>query len=425
MSPIGIEEVELEYGTEKIAVAINQKDLINLLKPSEVKTEMTEEEVISAALDHPIGSAPLAELFKPGDQVTIVANDVTRLVRSEVFLPILIDRLLSLGVKKDDITILFATGAHRRQTQKEWEQSVGRKLAADMRLEDHVCDNKQDLKYLGTTPSGTPVWVNRKVCPPYKSILTGEIGYHLFAGYSGGRKSLIPGVSAFETLQANHRLMLDPRSHAGSLDNNPLSEDMIAAASLVNPTFILNVILNSHKEIVRAFAGDFITAHQVGCKELDHLFGSVIKERTQLVIAGCGGYPKDINFYQAHKVLENISRLAEDNGVVIFFARCSEGIGSDSFRKGMEDYPTLSAIAERIYNNFEVGMHKALFLRKLIERLRVIIVSDLTEEEATVMGLIPAHSFEEAMEIANGLLGEAPSVSVVTDGSITWPLVEI
>lgn len=417
------EDIHLEYGKDQITIPINQKNLVNLIKPRAIKVEQTEEEIINAALDQPIQSNSFSDLFEPGDKVTIVVNDITRLVRSEVFLPILIERLLSLGVKRDDINILFATGAHRRQTPEEWVRSVGDKVATTIKLEDHVCTNKEELVYMGETTSGTPVWLNRKVCPPYKTILTGEIGYHLFAGYSGGRKSLIPGVSAFETLQANHRLMLDPQSRAGHLENNPLSDDMIAAASLANPTFILNVILNSQKQIIRAFAGNFVAAHQAGCRELDRLYGSVVKEQTNLVIASCGGYPKDINFYQAHKVLENVSRLAKDNGVVILFARCSEGIGSDSFRRGMEDYPTLSAIADRIYNNFEVGMHKALFLRRLIERVKVIIVSDLTVEEAEVMGLIPARSIEEAMQIADEFLSADPTISVVTDGSITWPLV--
>jgi lactate racemase len=417
-----VEDIWLQYGKKKIGIKLDSSRIVDFLNPNDINTNRSEEEIISNAVDNPISSPSISELFVTGDLVTILVNDLTRLVRTEVFLPIIIEKLLEAGVRKKDINILFATGAHRKQTKEEQISIVG-KIPDEINLQDHICTDKDSLKYLGTTMMGTPIEVNKMICPPYKTILTGEIGYHLFAGYSGGRKSIIPGVASFKTTQINHSLMLLPESHAGSLEDNPLSKDMVEGASLIKPTFIVNVILDDKKRIIRVFCGDFLEAHRQGCHELDNLYSTKIKKKSDIVVGSCGGYPKDINFYQAHKVLENIARIARDGGVVILFAECIEGIGSSSFRRGMTDYPDLEAIKNRIYNDFELGMHKAFFLRRLLKRVKVMLISELLKEDAKVMGVTLIADFDTALKEAEEITGKDSGISVVTDGSITWPFV--
>ena len=306
----------MKYGQTEFEVHLPPELIAAELEPNQVDLpQRTTAEHIRWALDHPIDSAPLKELVKAGDKVCVVISDVTRRWQApDTYLPILIGELEAAGVRDEDILILSATGTHRRQTEEEHIGLVTKPVYDRIRVEDHVCTDQDNLAYVGTTSRGTPVWLDKRALACDKIILTGGVVYHFMAGFGGGRKSILPGIAGRETIMKNHNLALNPGIGSGSNPNvrsanmnaaNPVHADMMEACSMVRPTFLLNVVVNDEQEIIAAFAGNWVTAHRAACDLVDRMYGVPVKEKTPLVIASAGGYPKDLNFYQTIKTLSN------------------------------------------------------------------------------------------------------------------------
>ncbi|NJD04005.1 MAG: nickel-dependent lactate racemase, partial [Ruminiclostridium sp.] len=286
------------FGKEHKEFEIDEANILAELRQNDVKFELTGADEVMRALKEPIGTERLSELVRPGEKTVIITSDITRPMPSKTVLPAVVDELLSAGLSYDDITIVFALGNHRQQTEDEKKYLVGEDIYNKIRCID---SDVSKCKKLGVTDRGTPVEIFDIVAEADRRICIGNIEFHYFAGYSGGAKAIMPGVSTKAAIQANHSRMVMDEARAGTIDDNPVRLDIENAVKFVPVDFILNVVLDEEKNIIKAVAGHHIQAHREGCRFLDSLYKTVIPEKADIVITTPGGYPKDINLYQAQK----------------------------------------------------------------------------------------------------------------------------
>ncbi len=390
--------MRIAYGSDKIELKLPPGVPWEILSCHAAAPPEDPHSCIMEALRNPIGSPPLRELVHPGETVCLLANDFTRVARTELILPPVIAELEQAGIKKEDIFIVFANGAHRMMTDDEMVNLAGRNMALEHDMYNHDCNNAAELVYLGQTSRGTPVSINRKVARADRRILTGSVVYHFFAGFGGGRKALIPGVAGWDTIQKNHSLMLDDRACSGRLAGNPVHEDLVEGALLAGCDFLVNTVLNEREELLGVYAGDMVQAHGQACALAKQVYGVPLKRLADVVIAGCGGAPKDINLYQAHKTLDNAMAALKRGGQVILLAQCSEGFGSFTFEEWAVRYSSLDEMEAALHEQFILGGHKAYSIARLLQRGRVYLVSQLSPEQSRLLGFIPAKTLNEALE---------------------------
>jgi nickel-dependent lactate racemase len=317
-------------------------------------------------------------------------------------------------------TIYFACGTHRLHTKKEHVSIVGEDIAKRVKLSDHDCNDKDNLVKIGKTKRGTPVIVNKSVVESDRIILTGAITYHYFAGYGGGRKAVLPGISAFETIQANHKLVLSGGdASTGVLNGNPVHEDMVEAAKMVEPDLILNVIMDDSGRIAAVFAGDLIGAHEAGCEALDSYFKVAIPSKAKLVIASAGGGTKDMNFVQAHKAMEMASYALEDGGTMILVAEAKEGMPPGVYGKYIE-LGSADGIEKELHREFTIPGHTIFSAFKKAERFNIIWVTKLDEGILTKMKIKKAANLAVAMN----MLSDIEGCYVMPDAYNTFPVIQ-
>lgn len=413
-----------KYGKTKFELEMDPTQIAGELKIAEKPILADPEEAIRQALRHPIASEPLAELVNPGETVVLLVNDSTRVADSHIFLPVLLAELNDAGISDKDISILFALGSHHPLDQAEMTELVGETVARRIAMYNSEAKNEADFVILGTTSFGTPVAFHKRAVEADHIICTGSIVYHFFAGFGGGRKALFPGVAAFESIRCNHSLMLHPGAGLGRLTGNPVYEDQVEGTQMCRPTFLLNVVLNEKKEFLGIFAGDYIQAHLEGCKFVESIYGVPLDAPADLVIATCGGYPKDINVYQMQKTMDNAWLAVREGGVVILLAECIEGVGSDMMIEWMKKYQTPERIEEEVRKNFIIGGHKAYAVTRLMKKATFILVSSLPPELANLLLFTPAASLDEALNIARKKLGAAPSTLLMPQGGLTVPIIK-
>jgi nickel-dependent lactate racemase len=279
------------------------------------------------------------------------------------------------------------------------------------------------LKSVGTTSRGTPVEVFGPVLDADARVLLGVIEYHYFAGYSGGLKALVPGVCGKATIQANHRRMTEAGAVAGRLDGNPVREDLEEAARLIGADFLLNVVLDGPR-IVRAVAGDPTPAHRAGCAALDAFGRATLREPADLVIVSAGGYPKDLDLYQAQKALDNARQVVRPGGIVVLLAECGDGLGNATFETWMQDPGGPAAILARIRRDFVLGGHKAAAVALAMQRAEIFLVSAMPAERVAGLGLRPFARAEAALQAALTRLGPGARVAVMPEGGSVLPAVQ-
>jgi len=413
----------LPYGLGSVTVEIPTKN-IKIIKPNNIPKIFSENIAIQKALLNPINSKRLSELVShrplvcpfgvsaadagcEGGKVAIIVSDITRPIPTAKILPVLLEELYKGGVSNKDITIVFALGIHRKQTEKEKKKIVGSEIYNRIKCIDHDINN---CIKIGRTKRGTPVDIFKTVAEADIVICTGMIEFHYYAGYTGGAKSILPGVSSRNSIEKNHAMMIDPSCVTGNL-NGIVRKDIDEAGTILKIDFILNVILNSNKEIVAAVAGHPIEAHRIGCSYVDKMY-KVNVDKADIVITSAGGYPKDINLYQAHKALEFAKTFAKNNGSIILIAECSEGLGNKVYEKWLKEYKK-EEIKDKLKSSFEFGGHKAFFLTELAKNFDLYLVSELSEELAKKSYFIPASSAQDALECAINKHGKNASVIVI------------
>lgn len=328
--------IEFGYGNGVQRVNVPAENLITVLESNPMRHLRYDAEAVRYALEHPIGTLRLRELVRPGQKIAIVTSDITRPLPSSDVLPPLLDELYQAHVAPEDITVVFALGSHRKHTMEEQLHLVGSRCYREVRCID---SDPSDCVRLGRTTAGTPVDITRVVAEADVRICLGNIEFHYFAGYSGGAKAIMPGVSTPDAIQANHRLMVSPDACAGKLSGNPLREDIEEAGRICGIDFIVNAVLDEHRRIVYAVAGDVVQAHRVGCSYLDRMYQKPIPARADIVLVSQGGAPKDNNLYQTQKALENARHAVKPGGVIILMGACPEGLGSTVFERWLRGGP--------------------------------------------------------------------------------------
>ena len=400
---------EFGYGTTTQSVEIADQNLLAELLPNPVPGVDSEVGEVERALQEPIGAPKLREVVHPGERIAIVTSDITRPMPTAKVMPSLIAELEAGGVRKEDMTLVFALGSHRKQTAEEM-----RKLAGDYAYESiRVMDSDpEDCIHLGTTSRGTPVDITRVVAEADRVICLGNIEYHYFAGYSGGAKAIMPGCSTHDAIQTNHRFMVQEAACAGNLEGNPIREDIEEAGKMLGIDYILNVVLDEHKKIVKAVAGDSVKAHRIGCAFLDTLYGKTIPKRADIVIVSQGGAPKDLNLYQTQKALDNAKYAVRKGGTIILVGACQEGLGGTTFEKWMLEAPTAQSMVERIGKDFQLGGHKAAAIAMVLQNADIYMVSEMEPDFVRRIFLQPYPSLQAAYSAALEKYG--PDATVIT-----------
>ena len=411
-----------KIGTRSQQVSLPAEALLGVLEPNAVEVPAAgEEEQVRAALARPIGSPRLREIVRPGETVAIVTSDITRPMPTWKALPALLDELYAGGVRREDVTLVFALGSHRGHSEEEKRHLAGDRAWAEIACADL---NPADCVHVGVTSRGTPVDIDRRVAEADRRVLLGNIEYHYFAGYSGGAKAIMPGVSTREAIQANHSRMVQPEAHAGKLEGNPVREDIEEAAAMVGVDFILNVVLDARKNIIRAVAGDVTAAHRAGCAFLDTLYRVPIPRRADIVLVSQGGAPKDLNLYQTQKALDNARHAVRPGGVIVLIGSCAEGLGEKTFEEWMTTAPTAHSLIDRIRREFRLGGHKAAAIAMVLEDADIYLVSDLEDALVERLFMKPFHSVQEAYDAAVKKCGPGASVLAMPYGGSTLPALE-
>ncbi len=321
-------DVWLPYGKTEICARVPTRSFLGSIEPKEKPGAPDAKTEVERALNEPLGSKKLSEIVKPEHKVVIVVDDVTRTVPSDILVLSLLKELNTAGVKDENITVIFACGTHRAVKQEETVNLLGQEVLSRVKTASH--DFKaQDLVHVGTTQKhGTKVLLNRVFVEADVRILTGDVCLHYYAGYGGGRKSVLPGVSGEETIKHNHAMLLDANAKTGMLDGNPVHEDMVEAAKLAKVDFVLNVVTNSKGEVVKAFAGDLEQAFNEGVKLVDEMYRVTVDRRADIVVVSSGGNPADLNLFQAYKSVDNALEVVKRGGVIVLVAECPEGHGN-------------------------------------------------------------------------------------------------
>lgn len=391
--PYGATRLNLDYDSERFEILLAHAE----------EGPALDDEAIFQAIHSPIGSAPLAALLAPGDRVVVVVPDATRASGSARIASVLLHELGRLAVRDSDITFLIGAGTHRAPTPREVETIVGPEVTARVAVRAHDAFDEANLVRIGETSRGTPVELNRLLVEADRTILIGAIGLHYFAGFSGGRKGLLPACASDRSIQANHllgfdrqRLLKAPGIATAALDGNPVSEDMEEAARLFGPTFLINTVLDAAGAITAVYAGHWWDAHRRGCAQYLANHTVTARERRPIVIVSVGGAPRDQNMIQSHKALEHARVVLEDGGDLILLAECSDGLGKPDFLDWFVPGGA-EATARLLLRNYKINGQTAWGIRWKAERYRVQLVSSLPSEWVLRMGMIPRASLEEAI----------------------------
>jgi len=413
----------LPYDKKKVPVEIDDNNLVATLT-SRVETYRpgkSQEQLVEASLDHPIGSSGLEDLVRGKKNIVIISSDHTRPVPSKIITPILLRRIRS-AQPDANIKILVATGFHRPSTHEELVEKYGQEIVDHEQIVMHVSTDDAAMKKIGTLPSGGECIVNRIAADADLVLSQGFIEPHLFAGFSGGRKSVLPGIASYKTIMANHcsEFINSPTTRPGILQNNPIHQDMLYAAKTAGLRFIVNVILNGDREIIASFAGDLEAAHAKGCEFLTSL-ASVEKVPCDITVVTNGGYPLDQNIYQAVKGLTSAEAANKVGGVIIMVAGLSDGSGGEGFYNNLAQCKTPKEHLDRVSHvdrrHTVADQWESQVLARILNQHHVIIVSDLIQPEiVTGMHMEHAKTFDEALRRAYEMQGNTAKVSVIPDG---------
>ncbi|HEX8096983.1 MAG TPA: nickel-dependent lactate racemase [Pyrinomonadaceae bacterium] len=399
-------KIELGYGRGSLAFDYDETRFDVLSRESHSSRPLSDAEV-GAAIDSPVASPALNEIISPGESVLIVVSDATRATASSQVVNLLVRRLVEIGVTPGDMRILFATGIHRTVTPEEQRELLTPFVAQRIRTLVHDAYDPAQIIQLGHTERGTLVEVNRALKEHDHVILTGAVGFHYFAGFTGGRKSVCPGLASARTIEATHMLALDferggRREGVGTglLDGNAVHDECERIAALVAPSFLINTEVDEEGRAVRVYAGDWREAHRLACLEYARKHSVRVEEKRELVITSCGGSPWDINMIQAHKALDMAAQACTDGGTIVLAAECADGLGRADFLKWFDSEDS-RALEDRLRRAYEVNGQTAWSLLVKAERFRVHLISRLPDEHVRLMRMTPARALDEALSHAD------------------------
>ncbi|MDR0372230.1 MAG: nickel-dependent lactate racemase [Nitrososphaerota archaeon] len=415
-------DVWLPYGKTDVCVRIPARNLLGTIEPKEHPGATDPKAEIERALKEPIASKRLNEIAKPESKVAIVVDDATRNTPSERMLLPVLSELNTAGVKDENITVIFGCGTHRAVKPEETTQLLGEN-AKRVKVISHDA-SAPDLVYIGTTKThGNKIHVNRIFAEANVKVLLGDVQYHHYAGYGGGRKSVLPAVSGTETIRQNHALLVNANSVAGNLENNPVHIDMTEAAQLAKVDFIVNVVENKKGEIVRAFAGDLEAAFLEAVNLVEQMYRITVDRRSDIIVVSAGGHPWDLTLYQALKGMDASLDAVKRGGVIILVAECIEGYGNQVFYDWMTRLSEIKNVEREVKRNFAVGGQRAYYLLKALLNHQIILVSSMPDFYATsIFKLKTARAVNDALNEAFKITGSASRVWAMPQGSNTLPM---
>lgn len=413
-------KLTIGFGSIPQEVSISDNLVMDILKANEVEIGLTGIDEIKRSLKAPIGTKRLKDIVKSGEKVVIITSDITRPVPSYKIIPSILDEIYEAGINKEDIVVVLALGSHRVHTDEEKIKLLGERVYNEVKCID---SDANDCVRMGETKSGTPVDIFRVVAEADRRICVGNIEYHYFAGYSGGAKAIMPGVSTPSAIQANHSKMILDDAKAGKLEGNPVREDLEEAITYCPIDFIVNVVLDEKKEIIYSVAGDYIKAHREGCRFLDKIYKKELKEKADIIIVSQGGAPKDLNLYQTQKALDNAKHAIKDGGIIILVGSCKEGLGSQIFEEWMIEANAPDDLITRIRQNFRLGGHKAAAIALILKKAKIFLVSEMEHELVKTIFMEPYDTVQEAYNAAIKELGDDVKVLIMPYGGSTLPIV--
>ena len=412
---------ELPYGTGTVPVRVPEKNLACVIEPRHVAGVADESAAILSALRNPIGQKPLAEAVSRDDRVVVIVTDNTRACPDDRILPPLLGELERV-VRREQITIVVALGLHSPLGREELEVLVGSDIVAAYNVVNH---DPALVKQIGTTTRGTPVMINPLVVEADFRISTGFIEPHFFAGFSGGRKSIAPGVFGIESAYVNHgyRMIEHPRARSGALAGNPIHEDMVEQARMAKLDFIVNVLLNKEKQITQVFAGDFVLAHEAGCQGAREVVGVAVPHRFDIAITTNSGAPLDLDLYQTVKGIDNASMVTRDGGIVISASSCSSGVGPQSFVDLHLACKDPIEVLQKIRREEPIGVQwQNQILARIQMRNTLMLRSELDDSVVQSMRIEPVHDLDRAVQQAIEMMGPDAEIAVLPEGPLALPL---
>lgn len=393
-------QIDLGYGESSVAFNYDSTRYTVLTPDSTTEIPLRDEQ-IGSAFDSPIDSPPLDETVSGSDSVLIVVSDATRATGSSQIVNLLVRRLIQYGVSPSSIAIIFATGIHRPVTAEEKINLLSPFVAQRIRTLDHDAYDPASLINVGVTDRGGAVEVNRSLRDFSRVIVIGGVGFHYFAGFTGGRKSICPGLASAATIEASHMLALDfevggrrKGVGTGRLDGNAVHEACERVAAMIEPAFGVNTIVNEKGRMVKVFCGQWRSSHRAACDYYLNNHSVQIRERRKLVIASCGGSPYDINLIQAHKALDMAAYACDEGGSIVLLAECRDGLGRPDFLKWFDEVDSRS-LENRLRNGYEVNGQTAWALLVKAERYRIFLISGLEDADVCRMRMIPARNLSE------------------------------
>ena len=418
-----MKKILLPYGKEKIPITIPQKNLLKICWLKETPGVKDNVKAIKEAIKNPIGSPTIPIITRGKRNAVVICTDITRPTPDKLLIPPILNELNKGGISDKNIKVIIARGQHRKMTEEEVKEKVGEEVLKRVKIDQHDPDN--NLFYLGKSKRGNELWVNKDVAQADVKISTGNIVPHRYAGYGGGAKSILPGISSRDTIGYNHLYVETGEAALGKIKGNPVREEMEEAAKMIGLDMIVNTVMNVKNEIVKVVAGDPAMAYQAGVKACNNIYGVKIPEKADIILAS--SYPMDISFHQASKTLEAIGHIIKEKSIIIMISPCYEGIGGKDFvdylkEKNPEDI--IKSIKAHKERNVVSGVISYL-IAKCKEKAKIYLISEGIEDKDIIeMGMLPAKSAQSVLNDVLKDYGDEAKVLVLPTASVTLPLLE-
>ncbi|MGC9490315.1 MAG: nickel-dependent lactate racemase [Thermovirgaceae bacterium] len=415
---------KLSYGKNAMDFELDDSKILQVVVPPEASGKVCTKKDVENILDNPIGTDALLEMLqkKKPMRVVVIVNDITRPTPYDLLLPPLLDRFEKAGITDEQVTFVVATGIHDPHSEEQNLQIYGEEIVRRFRVVSHVCDDLDSLVSVGNLSTGSELRINRLVYEADFVVALGVVMPHYFAGYSGGRKSILPGVAWKKTVEKNHSRMVELMDNLPDLDHNPVNLEMIEAARMAGLDFILNVVVNENKDVVKVVAGDVVDAWKEAVSVASGIYEVPIRGLADVTIASACGHPRDINVYQMQKALDHADKATKKGGAIIVVAECPMGYGEAVFEEWMNAARCPDDIVERIKTDFKMGGHKAFGIAKVAMEKNVYLVTSLDEQKVKKLFAVKVPSVEDAVRRIEEEKGSDLKYIVMPQGSLTVPV---
>ncbi len=415
---------DLPYGKGLVQARLPEHTEPVVVLPNELPGLENPLASVQEALDNPTGTPPLVNMLreKAPQSVVVIINDETRPTPYEVLFPPLLNAFAKAGISDEQVTFVIATGIHDPHSREQNEATYGKDMVERFNIVSHIATDNDSLVHMGRFDSGYEFYVNKLAVEADFLITLGVVMPHYFAGFSGGRKSILPGLAGHRTVEQNHARMVELMDDLPPIRQNPVSLEMIEAARLVGVDFIVNVVTNSKQELVKVVAGDLVEAWYQAVDVSASMFEIPFAEQVDICLVSANGYPRDINVYQAQKALDHADRITRDGGTIIVVAECPSGYGEEVFESWMRERMTPEQIMERIRTHFVMGGHKAYGFAKVAATKEFLLYSAVDELMTELLFAKKIQSVDEGLQMAFAKHGNNAKVAVLPQGSLTLPV---